>query len=350
MTVLKQRVKELNLWQYYVFDVAKEKASVKANLQYQKAELGEKHHWEEFGNVEGKTVVELASIVRSSGKIINDHAFSSRFCTTVDAYAASSLVKAAFTSLKDDREALSEAWGRIVDVLNVDLYKEWEDDEKVALENVRGRVKYTRLDENGPKRGKFTTQYARNSPCLVDEKHSRFAYRFPLVEPCFTRLPPSSTTSDPLVLAVANNGWIWDANPLQNFALPPSKSYLRREVIVWDDTVKLRYGSSPSDNPWLWNHMTTYVSSLASIFDGFRIDNCHSTPLHVGVYLLDKARVKNPNLYVCAELFTGNEEMDLEFVRRLGLNSLIREAFNGFDTKEMSRLLYRHGVGKPIGG
>ena len=95
--------------------------------------------------------------------------------------------------------------------------------------------------------------------------------------------------------------------------------------------------------------MTSYVTSLASTFEGFRIDNCHSTPLHVGVALLDAARAVNPNLYVCAELFTGSEEMDTIFVSRLGINSLIREAGNAWDPKEFSRLLYRHGLGKPIG-
>jgi glycogen debranching enzyme len=174
--------------------------------------------------------------------------------------------------------------------------------------------------------------------------------RSPLVEPYFTRLSPTPNTN-PLEkkYTLANNGWIWNADPLQNFALLPSKAYLRREVIVWGDCVKLRYGTDASSNPWLWAHMASYVSSLAATFDGFRIDNCHSTPLHVGVALLDAARVINPNLYVCAELFTGSESMDTVFVSRLGINSLIRECGNGWDPKELSRLLYRHGVGKPVG-
>jgi glycogen debranching enzyme len=175
--------------------------------------------------------------------------------------------------------------------------------------------------------------------------------RLPLVETYFTRLPHTKQTSkhDPKALCLANNGWIWNADPLQNFALSPSKAYLRREVIVWGDCVKLRYGSGPADNPWLWDYMVHYVTSLAETFDGFRIDNCHSTPLHVGVILLDAARTVNPDLYVCAELFTGNEETDKYFVSRLGINSLIREAYNGYDPKEFSRLLYRFGVSKPIG-
>jgi glycogen debranching enzyme len=61
--------------------------------------------------------------------------------------------------------------------------------------------------------------------------------------------------------------------------------------------------------------------------------------LHVGVALLDAARVVNPDLYVGAELFTGNEEMDVVFVKRLGINSLIWESGNGWDPKELSRLI-----------
>lgn len=178
--------------------------------------------------------------------------------------------------------------------------------------------------------------------------YTNFGYSCPLVESYFTRLTPPGTF-DQTKYCVANNGWIWDADPLQNFALPPSKAYLRREVIVWGDCVKLRYGSGPADNPWLWEHMASYVRMLAATFDGFRIDNCHSTPLHVGVAMLDVARVINPDLYICAELFTGSEEMDLLFVQKLGVNSLVREAGNAWDPKELSRVMYRFGLAKPLG-
>jgi Glycogen debranching enzyme, glucanotransferase domain len=91
------------------------------------------------------------------------------------------------------------------------------------------------------------------------------------------------------------------------------------------------------DNPWLWKHITKYTKLMAQLFHGFRIDNCHSTPLHVGAYLLDVARQVRPDIYICAELFTGSQEMDVVFVSHLGISSLIREAMQAWDPQELSR-------------
>ncbi|KAH9839825.1 glycoside hydrolase family 13 protein [Rhodofomes roseus] len=319
-------IQELNMWQYYVLDVKKERESVLTALISQNAAA-----WD-GPDVVHKSVAELAEIVRASGKVHGLRKMEKKFGTYADGAVAAGLVKAAFVDLGNDATALADAWARVVDVLNVPLYEECKEDTRVALDNIKNRLRYTRLDDHGPKMGPITEQ-------------------LPLVETYFTRLhlQKKNTPLDPVKYSVANNGWIWNADPLSNFALPPSKAYLRREVIVWGDCVKLRYDESPEANPWLWEHMKTYVTSLAKTFSGFRIDNCHSTPLHVGVYMLDAARVVNPDLYVCAELFTGSEETDKLFVSRLGLNSLVREAGNAWDPKEFSRLLYRHGLGKPLG-
>ena len=167
------------------------------------------------------------------------------------------------------------------------------------------------------------------------------------MESYFARIPGAE--KEPLKYSLAVNGWLWNADPLANFALLPSKAYFQRTVIAWTDCVKLNYGSSPEDSPFLWEHMTKYVTSLARLFTGFRLDNCHSTPLHVGTTLMDHARTVNPNLYIVAELFTGSEDKDTIFVSRLGINSLVREAGNAGDPKEFSRITWRYGLGKPFG-
>lgn len=194
------------------------------------------------------------------------------------------------------------------------------------MENLLKRVDYERLQSGGPRLGAI----GKDSP---------------IVSPYFTRVAPTDENKHlpDGALKLANNGWIWNADPLSDFAGPQSRAYYLRTVIPWGDCVKLRYGQSRQDSPWLWDHMCEYTCQMAALFDGFRIDNCHSTPLHVAQWLLDRARQVNTNLYVVAELFTGNEDTDIKFVSRLGINSLIREAMQAWEPRELSRLVHRYG-------
>ena len=66
---------------------------------------------------------------------------------------------------------------------------------------------------------------------------------------------------------MACNGWVMNADPLTNFALPGCDIYLRRELVSWGDSVKLRFGERPEDSPWIWNFMRQYVEQTAR--DGF---------------------------------------------------------------------------------
>ena len=322
---IKSAIDNAKLWQYYVFDV---QSSVKAVASALDAESTSKWEGE---NVLGKSTEELATIAKNTpGFLQNFRTFGERFGSKVDPKAAAGFISTAYPG--ENTTNLASKWGKVLDVLNVDLYSECNDDVSAAQEGILGRLKFTRLDEHGPKMGEIS----RDSP---------------IVELYFTRLPQNETTSKQpaSALALANNGWMWGADPLKNFAEYPSKAYLRRQVIVWSDCIKLRYGSKPEDNPWLWKHMIEYAEQLAGVFDGFRLDNCHSTPLPVGKAIIDAGRRVNPNLYIMAELFTGSQEMDLKFVRELGINSLVREAYNGHDVKNFASLLYGFGVGKPIG-
>ena len=144
-------MKGLNLWQYYVLDVTRERETVKAALSSKKVEP-----WT-GADVAHKSVIELAEIVRSSGKVKGLAQYASRFGVSVDGAVAAGIVQAAFVDLSD-ADALADAWTKVVDVLNVPLYQEWEADVKVALDNIRNRLNYTRLDEHGPKMGKITKE------------------------------------------------------------------------------------------------------------------------------------------------------------------------------------------------
>jgi glycogen debranching enzyme len=63
---------------------------------------------------------------------------------------------------------------------------------------------------------------------------------------------------------------------------------------------------------------------MAQFFDGFRMDNLHGTPIHVARYLIKEARKINPNVIVFAELFTSSDEETAVFVKKIGINSVLK--------------------------
>lgn len=207
-----------------------------------------------------------------------------------------------------------------------------------AIDNALGAIRYERLNPNGPYFGR---------PVSPNE---------PLVAPYFahTNWETFSIASEELAmykageLFMAHNGWVMGAATVEDFACKESNVYLARQLVAWGDCIKLRYGTSASQVPYLWEHMRKYVESQAKVFHGFRIDNCHSTPLHVAEFVVDTARSVRPDIYIMAELFTSSESVDNIYVNRLGITALVREAMSAHDSRELGRLCYRFG-GTPVG-
>ncbi|XP_028666965.1 glycogen debranching enzyme isoform X1 [Erpetoichthys calabaricus] len=269
-------------------------------------------------------------------KIIQDPNFK-RFGSTVDL----NLALETFVPNSNGPSAIEECcnWFRKrLEELNGERYREVQYHQEQAVNCILGNVTYERLADHGPKLGPVT----RKDPIVT--RYFTYSYKdMSLVEEEKLLNQP-----DKACHFLAHNGWVMGDDPLRNFAEPGSNVYLRRELICWGDSVKLRYGNSPKDCPYLWDHMRKYTEITAKYFCGVRLDNCHSTPLHVAEYMLDRARELRPNLYVVAELFTGSEELDNIFVTRLGISSLIREAMSAFNSHEEGRLVYRYG-GEPVG-
>ncbi|XP_070195748.1 glycogen debranching enzyme-like isoform X2 [Littorina saxatilis] len=205
-----------------------------------------------------------------------------------------------------------------------------------AIENFIANARYRFVADYGNRLGQVTIdEPLMHSYFVVPDSHDGGVEK---AEQCMLREPQ-------LVMAV--NGWVMADDPLRNFA-EGSNVYLRRELIAWGDSCKLRYGQKPADCPALWERMRNYAEITARIFHGVRLDNCHSTPVHVAEYMIDVARKVRPDLYVVAELFTGSESLDNLFMNRLGINSLIRESMTAKEAHEQGRLVYRFG-GLPVG-
>lgn len=333
-------IQELRLWEYYVINVERD-AQVSVET-WASGNITLPTGGFEGSNVGGLEGVKDWSIKQQAQFILKkglDGAteLGPRFHRRVSPQVAAALLTIVYGRYNSKPKGSwnlnkpHEKMKQILDEVNVQFYQEYDSDVVTILRQVSDRVHYLRLANHGPKQG----------PINSDS---------PFIESYFTRLPSNPTTQkhDPKALALVNNGWIWNADAMKDNAGPDSRAYLLRKVIVWSDCVKLRYGDAPKDNPFLWDFMASYTRLMAKHFAGFRIDNCHSTPLVVAEYLLDQAREVRPDLAVFAELFTGSEEMDYVFVKRLGISALIREAMQAWSTEEMSRLVHMHG-GRPIG-
>ncbi|CAJ1356503.1 unnamed protein product [Effrenium voratum] len=217
--------------------------------------------------------------------------------------------------------------------LHADLLAHYSSIENDMLQSLRGSIEYERLVQ-------------RKGPVGDGD--------LALVAPFFrsVKLEPSAAKRLGYDCeTVAHNGWVMDWPATEDFAAPSWRMvYLRRHLCVWSDTVKLRYGQCPADAPFLWKHMTDYAVNMANIFHAIRLDNAHSTPLHVSQHVLSRCREANPHCWIFAELFTGNFSTDLLYQRTLGINALIREAMQcdspaDLGNKLQSPLWNAHPVG-----
>jgi glycogen debranching enzyme len=332
-----QVINKIRLWEFYAIDIEHNATSVVDAWVAGKIEYPSKG----FGDVgvgglaqiREWSLKEKADFLREKALLNRDHIMG-RYGRAIQPGIGAALLTALYGRYEPDSSKVPDIraeFVKILDQLNLTLYLAFDQDVLEIFDQIYNRVKYLRLDDHGPKLGPVT------------EKN-------PFIETYFTRLPLNETTKrhSTKSLALVNNGWVWNADAMRDHAGKESRAYLRREVIVWGDCVKLRYGNGPSDSPFLWDYMAQYTRLMAKLFGAFRIDNCHSTPLHVAEYLLDEARRVRPDLVVFAELFTGAEETDYVFTKRLGLTSLIREAMQAWSPGELSRLVHRHG-GRPIG-
>ncbi|XP_065332419.1 glycogen debranching enzyme isoform X2 [Cloeon dipterum] len=317
-TLLGQLLPQAKLWEMYTVDI-ESTLSHFARMARERGPLKQGH-----GEL---TIQQDPQFRRNHSKVDMEQALSLFNIQRKDCYDEAHRVQRCTDDLREYLETLNR---QVTDTLQSHLV--------AAVDNCLAGIRYFRVQTDGPRLKEITP-------------------KDPLIPRYFTYTGNTDTLLDDVErimyanggrYIMAHNGWVMNADPLRNFADADSNVYLRRELIAWGDSVKLRYGEKPEDCPFLWQHMREYVEQTARTFHGIRLDNCHSTPIPVAEYLLDAARRIRPDLYVVAELFTNSDEKDNIFINRLGITSLIREAMSAWDSHEEGRLVYRYG-GDPVG-
>lgn len=227
----------------------------------------------------------------------------------------------------------AEALRRMLRRLQDELHKIFDSVEHDIADALRGLITYERLEiRNGPV-GDGALQLC-----------PRYFRRLQLAPDACKRLGKDTEV-------VVHNGWVMGWPATEDFADPTWRFvFLRRHLCAWGDCVKLRYGASPEDAPYLWKHMTNYATSMAKIFHAIRLDNAHSTPLHVSQHILAQVRKERPHCWIFAELFTGDFQTDLLYQRTLGINALIREAMQSDSVHDIGcKLTSNLWGGHPLG-
>ena len=219
----------LKLWEFYVIDVqsVSHRFAQDWNIMDDNDPIPDHHPYNKI-NLGFMSLKDRAALLAEDALYITDE--GTRFAKTLNTPVAVAFIhKYLHDTHKDfSLKAAVQAFEEVVDEINLDFYKEYDGDVEAIKSQVYNRARYLRVADHGPTLGP------------VSKKD-------PLVDSYFTRLPINAKTSlhHPDELMLANNGWIWNADPLVNFASKKSKAYLRREVIAWGDCVKLHYGDKP---------------------------------------------------------------------------------------------------------
>lgn len=112
---------------------------------------------------------------------------------------------------------------------------------------------------------------------------------------------------------MALNGWIANYDKLEEFVVSKEQFYLRRHVVIWEDLIKINYVKNKSDSR-VWERMNSYCEQMASVFDGFRLDNFHNSFIPAARHFLTNSYKVQEDLFVISEFFSPDKRMKAELI------------------------------------
>lgn len=153
--IKKNTFNELKLYEYKVIDVAKYVEEVRKALYNRKTQCDP--------SVYKDINLPVKERVALFGKeVIQDGHLGTRFHKSINLSKALGFLLAfnniaSLDQVSDDRvEALAQSFQGLLNDYNLPLYEEYDEECRVALDNMKGRLIFTRLAENGPKLGSIS--------------------------------------------------------------------------------------------------------------------------------------------------------------------------------------------------
>jgi glycogen debranching enzyme len=189
-------------------------------------------------------------ILFSKLSIVQDKDYK-RLGSTLDLDIVDAIIDAWLTHDNNDNNVLLRQFEKHLDYLNEQkriVVTDWLNN---AVNNCYLNAKYHFVANDGPK---YKCIRAHDTPFVP-----RYFYSPLSSETSVEDDEQQMQTTDEAKFIMAHNGWVLDHDPLVNFCAPDSFVFIKRELIPWVDSIKLRYGLKPTDCPQLWQYMSEHL-------------------------------------------------------------------------------------------
>lgn len=151
-------LKDLKLYEYKVIDIAKHVSEIRQALSSSSNKKSLKVDPSVYNHVSGLSVKDRVAVFKKD--IIKNGHLGTRFHKSIDIAKALSFLLAyngvASLDQATDVDKLVNSFQGLLNDYNLPLYEEYDLENKIALDNIKGRLLFTRLAENGPKLGRIT--------------------------------------------------------------------------------------------------------------------------------------------------------------------------------------------------
>lgn len=146
----------IRLWEFYVIDVEQQ------GKVFSEAWMSDKLQQNPFERIDLQEAERhglLGNFLSKQGLKGNDR-FGQRHRKTINSRTAVAFMSRLTGKYPgDDVTAVRKKYEKVLDQINVQFYKNYDDDVRTIIQNIYNRVKYMRLDAHGPKLGEITAKY-----------------------------------------------------------------------------------------------------------------------------------------------------------------------------------------------